>query len=159
MLIRRMFLGSCLSPRLYGGRFRLRFNCRCTAYAQNPALEVTQFTRQQGGVSTSNFGRGSGLPSNRGMSNFGRQPGPGCAPVKFWPHARLPDMQHEAGSSPVRPSNSGPMQDSLTCNMRRGPALGGPGFYRFYVTHVPGPCMRHYNVPNDCTLSPSAGGV
>ena len=42
---------------------------------------------------------------------------------------------------------------------RRGPALGGPGFYRFYVTRVLGPCMRHYNVPNDRTLSPSTGGV
>ena len=43
--------------------------------------------------------------------------------------------------------------------VRRGPALGGPGFYRFYVTHVPGPCMRHHNVPNDLTLGSSAGGV
>ena len=33
----------------------------------------------QGGIghSTSNFGRGSGLLSNRGLSNFGRRSGPG----------------------------------------------------------------------------------
>ena len=42
---------------------------------------------------------------------------------------------------------------------RRGPALGGPGFYRFYVTRVSGPCMRPYNVPNDRVLTLSAGSV
>ena len=31
--------------------------------------------------------------------------------------------------------------------------------HRFYVTRVPGPCMRHYNVLNDCTLGPNAEGV
>ena len=39
------------------------------------------------------------------------------------------------------------------------PTLGGPGTYRFYVTCVPGPSMLLYNVPNDCTLGPSAGSV
>ena len=42
---------------------------------------------------------------------------------------------------------------------RRGPALGGPPTYRFYVTRVPGPCMGQYNVQNDRTLGLSAGGV
>ena len=42
---------------------------------------------------------------------------------------------------------------------RRGPALGGPGKYRFYVICVLGPCMRLYNVPNDRAFTSSAGGV
>ena len=36
---------------------------------------------------------------------------------------------------------------------------GGLGKYRFYGTHVLGPCTRTYNVPNDCTLAHSAGCV
>ena len=42
---------------------------------------------------------------------------------------------------------------------RRGPALGGPPTYRFLRTRVTGPCMRPYNVPNDCMLAPSASCV
>ena len=43
----------------------------------------------------------------------------------------------------------------------RGPALGGPGKYRFYVICVLGPCMHLYrvlyNVPNDRAFTPLPG--
>ena len=42
---------------------------------------------------------------------------------------------------------------------RRGPALGGPGGYRFYIKCVPGPCTHSYNIPNDRIIGPSAGDV
>ena len=40
-----------------------------------------------------------------------------------------------------------------------GPALGGPGSYRFLNNVDSGPCIRSYNVPNDRIIVTGAGRV
>ena len=67
-------------------------------------------------------------------------------------------LSHTRDLTIVR-SNYCPFLSGRAMTVRRGPALGGPGRYRFYVTCVSGPCLRLYNVPNDRFFNPSAGGV
>ena len=57
-----------------------------------------------------------------------------------------------------RGTETPPTQPQAT-DWRRGPALGGPGFYRFCVTRISGPYMRPYDVPQTTISSPPALGA